>query len=243
MQTITNEMAQPVFHAATERAAILVVEDEPAIMELISFTLRAAGWQVYQAGNVAQSWEILTKRTPDLILLDWMLPGQSGLQLLARLRSDFNFKTIPVIMLTAKGLEEDKVAGLERGADDYVIKPFSPRELTARVHALLRRNRPEMSEAMMAVGPVTLDVKNFSVYIDHQRTDIGLTEFKLLRFFLSKPNKVFSRAQLLDRVWGLNADIEERTIDVHILRLRKALRNASTMIKTVRGVGYMLTEK
>ena len=196
-----------------------------------------------QAVSVAQAWESLKKQTPDLILLDWMLPDQSGLQLLTRLRADFNFKTIPIIMLTAKGLEEDKVAGLEKGADDYVTKPFSPKELTARINALLRRKKPEGVEEMMQMGSVTLDPASYTVTVDREKIDIGQAEFKLLRFFMANPERVFSRSQLLDKVWGTHAEIEERTVDVHILRLRKALKNAETMLKTVRGVGYMFSER
>ena len=228
---------------APGKTTILVVEDEPAIMELVSFTLKAAGWTPVQAVSVAQAWESLKKQTPDVILLDWMLPDQSGLQLLTRLRADFNFKAIPIIMLTAKGLEEDKVAGLEKGADDYVTKPFSPKELTARINALLRRKKPEGVEEMMQMGAVTLDPASYTVTVDREKIDIGQAEFKLLRFFMANPERVFSRSQLLDKVWGTHAEIEERTVDVHILRLRKALKNAETMLKTVRGVGYLFSER
>ena len=222
---------------------ILVVEDEPAIMQLVTFTLKAAGWGVIQAADVAQAWEALKKQVPDLILLDWMLPDQSGIQLLTRIRADFNFKSVPVIMLTAKGLEEDKIAGLDRGADDYVTKPFSPRELTARINALLRRNSPETSQEMLQIGTVTLNPTSHTVHVAAERVEIGQSEFKLLRFLLANPERVFSRSQLLDKVWGTQAEIEERTVDVHVLRLRKALKGAESMIKTVRSVGYMLSEK
>lgn len=226
----------------SDKINILVVEDEPAIMELVTFTMKTAGWTVKQASDASQAWEALKGKTPDLILLDWMLPDQSGLQFLTRLRADFNFKSIPIIMLTAKGLEEDKVAGLERGADDYVTKPFSPKELTARINALLRRKNPEGAQEIMKMGSVTLDPTSYTVTIGNQKIDIGQAEFKLLRFFLANPERVFSRSQLLDKVWGTDADIEERTVDVHVLRLRKALKNAETMLKTVRGVGYMFSK-
>ncbi len=228
---------------ASEKTTILVVEDEPAIMQLVSFTVKSAGWSVQQADTVAQAWESLKKQPPDLILLDWMLPDQSGLQFLTRLRADFNFKSIPIIMLTAKGLEEDKVAGLEKGADDYVTKPFSPKELTARIQALLRRKKPEGVQEMLQMGSVTLDPASYTVTIDREKIDIGQAEFKLLRFLMANPERVFSRSQLLDKVWGTHAEIEERTVDVHILRLRKALKEAEGMLKTVRGVGYMFSER
>ncbi|RJX31936.1 MAG: phosphate regulon transcriptional regulatory protein PhoB [Oxalobacter sp.] len=228
---------------ASEKITILVVEDEPAIMELISFTMKAAGWNVKLVSDAAQAWEALKTKIPDMILLDWMLPDQSGLQLLTRLRGDFNFKTIPVIMLTAKGLEEDKVAGLERGADDYVTKPFSPKELTARINALLRRKKPEGAEDVLQMGSVILDPTSYTVTVDREKIDIGQAEFKLLRFLMANPERVFSRSQLLDKVWGTHAEIEERTVDVHVLRLRKALNDAETMLRTVRGVGYMFSER
>jgi two-component system, OmpR family, phosphate regulon response regulator PhoB len=227
----------------SDKINILVVEDEPAIMQLVSFTVKAAGWNVEQAVDVGQAWEVMKKLTPDLILLDWMLPGESGLQLLSRLRSDFNFKAIPVIMLTAKGLEEDKVAGLERGADDYVTKPFSPRELTARINALLRRKKPEGAQEIMKMGPITLDPGSYAVSVGSEKIDIGQAEFKLLRFFMANPDRVFSRSQLLDKVWGTHTEIEERTVDVHVLRLRKVLKNAESLLKTVRGAGYMFSER
>ena len=227
----------------SDKIKILIVEDEPAIMQLVSFTVKAAGWDDVQAQTSTQAWELLKSRIPDLILLDWMLPDQSGLQFLSRLRSDFNFKAIPVIMLTAKGLEEDKIAGLDRGADDYVTKPFSPRELTARINALLRRKSPEQGQEILKAGSVTLEQSSCSVYVGHERIDIGQSEYKLLNFLLANPNRVFSRSQLLDKVWGSHVDIEERTVDVHLLRLRKALKDAESLIKTVRSVGYMLSER
>jgi two-component system, OmpR family, phosphate regulon response regulator PhoB len=225
------------------KITILVVEDEPAIMELVSFTLKAASWNVAKASDAAQAWEALKKQTPDLILLDWMLPDQSGLQLLTRLRGDFNFKAIPVIMLTAKGLEEDKVAGLEHGADDYVTKPFSPRELTARINALLRRKKPEGAQEILKMGSITLDPDSYTVFVGSEKIEIGQAEFKLLRFFMANPERVFSRSQLLDKVWGTHAEIEERTVDVHVLRLRKVLKQAESLLKTVRGAGYMFSER
>jgi two-component system phosphate regulon response regulator PhoB len=228
---------------ATEKLTVLIVEDEPAIIELINFSLREAAWNVCSVQSAAEAWDFLGRRMPQLILLDWMLPDQTGLRLLARIRADRNFGAIPVIMLTAKSMEEDKIAGLNHGADDYVTKPFSPRELLARAKALLRRNNPDLAEAALSAGPVTLDPANNSVAIDRQRIDIGHAEFKLLKFLMAHPERVFSRSQLLDKVWGNHAVIEERTVDVHVLRLRKALKGAEGLIKTVRSVGYMLSEK
>jgi two-component system phosphate regulon response regulator PhoB len=228
---------------ASNPTTVLVVEDEPAIIELVTFSLREAGWQVHAVQTVADAWQFLTQRAPNLVLLDWMLPDQTGLRLLARIRADRHFQKIPVIMLTAKSMEEDKLAGLNHGADDYITKPFSPRELLARSRALLRRNAPELTEAILTAGPVTLDPAGNSVAIGGERIDIGHAEYKLLKFLMAHPERVFSRGQLLDKVWGNHAEIEERTVDVHVLRLRKALKAADGLIRTVRSVGYMLSEK
>lgn len=222
---------------------ILVVEDEPAIAELVKFTLSGSGWKACVVHTAADAWVSMQNRAPELVLLDWMLPDQTGLRLLGKIRSDRQLSHLPVIMLTAKSMEEDKVTGLNNGADDYITKPFSPRELTARVNALLRRKAPQLSQSPMAAGRVTLDPVSCIVTVDGQKIDIGHAEFKLLKFFLAHPERVFSRNQLLDKVWGNNVVIEERTIDVHVLRLRKALRDGGYLIKTVRSVGYMLSEK
>ncbi|MES2538463.1 MAG: response regulator [Pseudomonadota bacterium] len=228
---------------AADKTTILIVEDEPSIIELVTFTLRGAGWDTIAVQSAAQAWDALLERTPHMILLDWMLPDQSGLRFLAKVRGDRNFSTLPVIMLTAKSMEEDKIAGLDHGADDYITKPFSPRELTARIKALLRRKAPEHAQSMMTAGAVNLDPISCTVSMDGQKIDIGHAEFKLLKFFLAHPDRVFSRSQLLDKVWGDHVVIEERTVDVHVLRLRKALKDAEHLIKTVRSVGYMLSEK
>ncbi|MES2127339.1 MAG: response regulator [Pseudomonadota bacterium] len=228
---------------AADKTTVLIVEDEPAIVELVTFSLREAGWNIHAVQNCADAWDFITHRNPHLILLDWMLPDQTGLRLLSRIRADRQFQGIPVIMLTAKSMEEDKIAGLNNGADDYVTKPFSPRELLARAKALMRRKSPEHALAPMSAGPVTLDPVSCSVAINAQKIDIGHAEFKLLKFFLAHPERVFSRSQLLDKVWGDHAVIEERTVDVHVLRLRKALKEAEHLIRTVRSVGYMLSEK
>jgi two-component system phosphate regulon response regulator PhoB len=228
---------------ASVAQTILIVEDEFAIVELISFALKAAGWEIDAVSTTADAWEYLQHKRPQLILLDWMLPDQSGLRLLSRIRGDRNFSTLPVIMLTAKSMEEDKVAGLDQGADDYITKPFSPRELTARIKALIRRKIPEHAELAMSAGPLTLDPISCRVSVNDAQIDIGHAEFKLLKFMIAHPERVFSRSQLLDKVWGDHAVLEERTVDVHILRLRKALGPAESLIQTVRSVGYMLSEK
>ncbi len=228
---------------AADATTILIVEDEPAIVELVKFSLREAGWNVFSVASAAEAWDFIGHRKPNLVLLDWMLPDQTGLRLLSRVRADRQFQDIPVIMLTAKSMEEDKIAGLNTGADDYVTKPFSPRELLARAKALLRRKSPEHAQAVMSAGKVMLDPVSCSVSLDSQRIDIGHAEFKLLKFLLAHPERVFSRSQLLDKVWGDHVVIEERTVDVHVLRLRKALKEAEHLIKTVRSVGYMLSEK
>ncbi|MBQ5941224.1 MULTISPECIES: response regulator [unclassified Massilia] len=222
---------------------VLVVEDEPAIVELVSYSLREAGWDIRSADTAQGAWESISRGKPDLVLLDWMLPDQSGLRLLARLRADRDFQDIPVIMLTAKSMEEDKIAGLNNGADDYVTKPFSPRELLARSRALLRRKSPHLAEAPLRAGAVTLDPNSCTVVVEGQQIEIGNAEYKLLKFLMAHRERVFSRAQLLDKVWGDHAVIEERTVDVHVLRLRKALKSADGLIRTVRSVGYMLSEK
>ena len=228
---------------AADKPTILIVEDEPAIVDLVAFTLREAGWTAFAVDTGAEAWAFIQRRTPQLVLLDWMLPDQTGLRLLARIRSDRQLQAIPVIMLTARSMEEDKIAGLDHGADDYITKPFSPRELTARIKALLRRKAPEHAESVMQVGEITLDPISCSVSLLTRKIDIAHAEYKLLKFFLAHPDRVFSRTQLLDKVWGDHVMIEERTVDVHVLRLRKALEEAGHLVRTVRSVGYMLSAK
>ena len=228
---------------AADNSTILIVEDEPSIVTLLNFTLKEGGWDTQCVQSAAEGWEAIQKQLPNLVLLDWMLPDQSGLRLLARIRGDRQTSDLPVIMLTAKSMEEDKVAGLEHGADDYVTKPFSPRELNARIKALLRRKAPEHAQAALTFGAISLDPASRTVTVNGEAIDIGQAEFKLLKFFLAHPNRVYSRSQLLDSVWGNHVAIEERTVDVHVLRLRKALREAESLIKTIRSVGYMLSEK
>lgn len=225
-----------------ENPFILIVEDEPSIAQLVKFSLLDGGWETYATATCADAWNFMQHRMPHLILLDWMLPDSTGLRLLARIRADRRLHSVPVIMLTAKSMEEDKIAGLDNGADDYITKPFSPRELTSRVRALLRRKSPEHGQRRITVGPVTLDPVSYSVLLNGEKIDINHAEFKLFQFFATNPDRVFTRSQLLDRVWGDHISIEERTIDVHVLRLRKSLRTAGHLIKTIRSVGYMLSE-
>ena len=228
---------------ASDKTTVLIVEDEPAIVELVTFSLREAGWNCCAVQSVGEAWDFIQAKTPQLILLDWMLPDQSGLRLLARIRADRQFNEIPVIMLTAKSMEEDKLAGLNSGADDYVTKPFSPRELLARAKALLRRKSPEHAQSTMRAANIALDPVSCTVTMNDQKIEIGHAEYKLLKFLLAHPERVFSRSQLLDKVWGDHVVIEERTVDVHVLRLRQALKEAAHLIQTVRSVGYMLSEK
>jgi two-component system phosphate regulon response regulator PhoB len=224
---------------------VLVVEDESAIAELISINLRHAGYEVTIAGSADQAQFEIDRVLPDLVILDWMLPGQSGLALAKRWRGDARTKELPVIMLTARADEGDKVAGLDAGADDYLTKPFSTHELLARIRAVLRRKAPEALDSAVDLGPLRLDPSTRRVSRGEQEVKIGPTEFRLLHFLMTHPERVHSRAQLLDRVWGDHVFIEERTVDVHVKRLREALAPVacSTMIETVRGAGYRLTQQ
>ena len=226
-------------------AAILVVEDEPAIQELVAFTCTTSGYVVKRAESVAAARAAIGQELPDLVLLDWMLPDKPGIDLLKELRSDERTRSVPVIMLTARGGEADRVVGLDTGADDYVVKPFSPRELVSRIRAVFRRRAPQLSGEAIKYGPLTIDPARHEVLADGKPVRMGLTEFKLLSFLVSHPDRVFSRAQLLDSVWGDHVFIEERTVDVHVLRLRKALSpaNAQHVVQTVRGLGYRLSTR
>lgn len=219
---------------------ILVIEDEPAIQELISVNLSYAGHKVLRAFDAEQAQVLIRAELPDLILLDWMLPGASGITLAKKLRSDERTCQVPVIMLTAKGAEHDKIEGLEAGADDYITKPFSPKELMARIKAVLRRRAPQLTDDLIKIGTLTLDPATHRVNGDGQSLSLGPTEFRLLHFFMTHTERVFSRAQLLDQVWGDHVFVEERTVDVHIRRLRKALEPTGhdSHIETVRGAGY-----
>jgi len=223
--------------------SVLVVEDEPAIAELIAVNLRHNGFRTTWSMDSASAEREIEAAVPDLILLDWMLPGESGLVLAKRWRQATRTKEVPLIMLTARGDEADRVAGLDAGADDYITKPFSTRELLARVRAVLRRKTPDQVGEKVTVGGLTLDPVTYRVTYEDQPLRLGPTEFKLLQFFLNSAERVHSRAQLLDRVWGDHVYIEERTVDVHVKRLREALGAAGTMVETVRGAGYRLTAK
>lgn len=220
---------------------ILLVEDEPGIAELLRFTLDSAGFVTRIASDAAQARALIAAALPQLVLLDWMLPDTPGLQLLGEWRRQERTALLPVIMLTAKGMEEDKVKGLNEGADDYVTKPFSPRELVARVQALLRRKAPEVGLQRLSYGVLGIDAEGYRVTVAQQEVTLDQAEFKLLRYLVAHPERVFSRAQLLDKVWGDHTFIEERTVDVHIMRLRKALGMAAAYVKTVRGLGYKLS--
>ena len=222
---------------------ILVVEDEAAIAELIAINLRHAGYEVLRAADADEAQAAIDGVLPDLVILDWMLPGESGLALARRWRSQARTKGLPIIMLTAKAAEGDKVSGLDAGADDYLTKPFSPQELLARIRAVLRRKAPEALDAAVEAGVLRLDPATRRVTGRGRDLRLGATEFRLLHFFMTHPERVHSRAQLLDRVWGDHVFIEERTVDVHVKRLREALAPAqcAQMIETVRGAGYRLT--
>ena len=217
---------------------ILIVEDEPAIAELIAVNLRHNGFQPVWAEDGASAQRELDAVLPDAILLDWMLPGSSGLALARKWRADPRTKQIPILMLTARGDEPDKVAGLDAGADDYITKPFSTQELLARIRAVLRRRAPEQVATRVTVGTLELDASTHRVSYAGEALKLGPTEFKLLNYLLNHPERVHSRAQLLDKVWGDHVFIEERTVDVHVKRLRESLGVAGTLIETVRGAGY-----
>jgi two-component system phosphate regulon response regulator PhoB len=218
---------------------VLVVEDESAIRDMLSFTLQTAGMRVLEAGNAEQGWQLALESIPDLILLDWMLPGVPGVSLLSRLKAHDKLKQVPVIMLTARADEGDQVQGFDMGADDYVTKPFSPRTLLARIRALLRRVDDAAGEVIVA-GRMRLDNTSHRLSIDGEEVKLGPKEFRLLQFFMMHINRVFTRNQLLDEVWGDRVVVEDRTIDVHIRRLRKALedRQCESYIQTIRGSGY-----
>lgn len=226
-------------------STILVVEDEPAIQELIAVNLSFAGHKVLRAFDADQADTLIRAELPDLILLDWMLPGTSGLAFARKLRNDERTRQIPVIMLTAKGAEQDKIDGLEAGADDYITKPFSPKELMARIKSVLRRRAPQLTDDLAEVAGLALDPSSHRLTGNGVSLNIGPTEFRLLHFFMTHAERVFSRSQLLDQVWGDHVFVEERTVDVHIRRLRKALEPTGhdKYIETVRGSGYRFTNQ
>ena len=220
---------------------VLIVEDEPAIAELVAVNLRHNGFSPVWAEDGAAAQRELDAVLPDVILLDWMLPGQSGLALARKWRGEARTKAIPILMLTARGDEPDKVAGLDAGADDYVTKPFSTQELLARIRAVLRRRAPEQVNDSVRIGELVLDAATHRVSWQDRPLKVGPTEFKLLHFLMKHPERVHSRQQLLDKVWGDHVFIEERTVDVHVKRLREALGPAGTLVETVRGAGYRIT--
>ncbi|MFF0975205.1 phosphate regulon transcriptional regulator PhoB [Proteus mirabilis] len=224
---------------------ILVVEDETAIREMICFVLEQNGFQPIEAEDYDTALSFLIDPYPDLVLLDWIIPGGSGIQVIKQMKREINTRDIPIIMLTAKGEEEDKVKGLETGADDYVIKPFSPKELVARVKAILRRLSPMSAEDVIEFNGLSLDPVSHRVTSQDKPIDMGPTEFKLLHFFMTHPERVYSREQLLNYVWGTNVYVEDRTVDVHIRRLRKAIEQDGhdRMIQTVRGTGYRFSAR
>ena len=223
-------------------AKILIIEDEKAVREMLCFTLKNNGFEILEAEDSNSALDILKKNNINLIILDWMLPGKEGIEIARNIRTYGDTKDIPIIMLTAKSDESDKILGLESGADDYVTKPFSPKELIARIKALLRRTAPQKDMKVVKYGNITLNPMTYKVTDAESNIALGPTEFKLLHFFMTHPERVYSRSQLLDLVWGRNIYVEERTVDVHILRLRKSLSSdSSKYIQTVRGAGYRMS--
>jgi two-component system, OmpR family, phosphate regulon response regulator PhoB len=219
---------------------ILIVDDEPAIRDMVAFALRKAEYEPMHAGDAREASAAIVEKVPDLILLDWMLPGMTGLELARRLRRDELTREIPIIMLTARGEENDRVNGLDAGVDDYVVKPFSARELLARIKAVMRRSRGDEEDGSVGLGRLRIDGAAHRVFAGDTAVAIGPTEYRLLHFFMTHPERVYTRTQLLDHVWGGNVYVEERTVDVHIRRLRKTLEPHALdgMVQTVRGSGY-----
>ncbi|BEE18646.1 phosphate regulon transcriptional regulator PhoB [Aeromonas enteropelogenes] len=224
---------------------ILVVEDEAPIREMLCFVLEQKGYETIEAEDFADGLAKVREPYPELIVLDWMMPGGSGIQFIKQLKQDEVTRQIPVVMLTARGEEEDKVRGLEAGADDYITKPFSPKELTARLHAVMRRVSPTSVDEVIEVQGLKLDPVSHRVSAEEKALDMGPTEFKLLHFFMTHPERVYSREQLLNNVWGTNVYVEDRTVDVHIRRLRKAIEETGhdRLIQTVRGAGYRFSTR
>ncbi|WP_025899457.1 phosphate regulon transcriptional regulator PhoB [Sneathiella glossodoripedis] len=219
---------------------ILIVEDEPSMVELLRYNLESEGFQVSSASDGEEAMLSIQEQTPDMVLLDWMLPKLSGIEICRRIRRDQDFRNLPVIMITARAEETDRVRGLDVGADDYVSKPFSPAELMARIRAVLRRHNPNLGQDTITVADVTIDLVAYKVSRAGRDVHLGPTEFKLLKFFMERAGRVLTREQLLDGVWGQGVYVEDRTVDVHIRRLRKALNEAGDidLIRTVRAVGY-----
>lgn len=224
---------------------ILIVEDEQAIRQMLHFNLSRAGFKILEAASAAQMRDQLENNTPDLVLMDWMLPDVSGLELTRQLKRDEHTCDIPVIMLTARSQEKEKIAGLDGGADDYVTKPFSPRELISRINAVIRRSDARLEQdSMITVGELSIDVEAHRVFSGDLEIKLGPTEYRLLEYLMTHPERVYNRSQLLDQVWGTNVYVEERTVDVHIRRLRKALEpgGCDELVQTVRGAGYRLSK-
>lgn len=225
--------------------SVLVVDDEPDIREVIRFALEGASFRVLEAGHADEARKLINSEQPDLILLDWMLPGRSGLELAQQLKQNPKTRSTPIIMVSARGEEEDRVKGLDTGADDYITKPFSPREMIARVNAVLRRSKADELADQIEIGGLTIDNISHRVTANGKRVDIAPTEYRLLHFFMTHADRAFSRSQLLDQVWGDQVYVEERTVDVHVRRLRKALEahGHDRLLQTVRGVGYRFSDK
>ena len=226
-------------------ATILIVEDEPDIREVIRFAMEGTGFRLLEAGQADEARKLMQSEEPDLILLDWMLPGHSGLELAHQLKQNPKTRAIPIIMVSARGEAEDRIRGLETGADDYITKPFSPREMVARIKAVLRRFKPDESSDQIEIGGLRIDNVSHRVTAAGLRIEIAPTEFRLLHFLMSHADRVFSRAQLLDEVWGKQIYVEERTVDVHVRRLRQTLEETGHdhLLQTVRGVGYRFSDK
>jgi len=225
--------------------SILVVDDEPDIREVMRFALENAEFRVMEAGHADDARRLLANENPDLILLDWMLPGRSGLELAQQLKQNPKTRAVPIIMISARGEEEDRVKGLDTGADDYIAKPFSPREMVARVKAVLRRAKPDEPADEIEIDGLRIDNISHRVSSGGKAIEVAPTEYRLLHFFMTHADRAFSRSQLLDQVWGDQVYVEERTVDVHVRRLRKALETTShdRLLQTVRGVGYRFSDK
>lgn len=226
---------------------VLVVDDEPSIREMLRLALELADFACIEAADIHEAYRLITDNAPDIVLLDWMLPGGSGIELLRRLKKEEATQALPVIMLTAKTHEDNVIQGLDVGADDYITKPFAPKELIARMKAILRRSGSDSATSELRVGELVLEIDSRRVTLANKALEMGPTEFKLLHFFMSHPERAYSRSQVLDRVWGANVYVEERTVDVHIRRLRKALQAGdplyADLIQTVRGTGYRFSPR
>ena len=226
---------------------VLVVDDEPSIREMLRLALAISDFDFVEAQDIHEAYRVIVDDAPDMVLLDWMLPGGSGIELLRRLKKGEATQSLPVIMLTAKTHEDNVIQGLELGADDYITKPFAPKELIARIRARLRRSSSDQAGTVLTVGDLVLEIDSRRVLLENKPLEMGPTEFKLLHFFMANPERAYSRTQLLDRVWGTNVHVEERTVDVHIRRLRKALQTVNSayadLIQTVRGTGYRFSPR